>query len=139
MKYLLLIALLFTAACNAVSPPKGAFVFTITDAASGIDYPAYIAVEEIYGDYWLEARYLNNPNDTEYRYIAGPDIPEGDQYYATQQDLVNIVDGALIEINTEIAAIFGEQPSGGDLGWLDKVKLYIMSSLIESDNVIRSK
>ena len=136
-KYLLLILLSFNV--FAESPPKGAFLFTITDATSGIDYHAYIAVEEVYGDYWIEARYLNNPNDTEYKYIAGPDIPEGDQYYATQQDLVNIVDGALIEINTEIAAIFGEQPSGGDLGWLDKVKLYIMNSLVESDNVIRSK
>lgn len=139
MKYLLLLSLFFTVACHAVSPPKGAFVFTITDASSGIDYPAYIALTEFAGDYWIEARYLNDPSDSEYTYITAPDIPEGEQFYETQEQLVSIVNGALIEINQEISDIFGVQTGGGDLGWLDRVKLYIMNSLTESNNVISSK
>ena len=143
MKYLrallLLTYLLFSAASHAASPPTGSYQFTITDVNSGIDYPAYIALLEFGGSYWIEARYLNGDNATSYTFIAGPNIPQGDQYYETQQDVIDIVDGALLVINGEIADIFGVQPTGGDLGWLNKVKLYIMSSLVESDNVIRSK
>jgi hypothetical protein len=122
-----------------MSVPSGAFQFTLTDSKTGVEYPAFIALQEFGGGYWIGCRYLNGENAKDYTFIAGPSIPQEDKFYPTQQALVDIVNAALLEINEGIEKIFGVQDAAGELSWIDKVNLYIMNSLVESDNVIRSK
>tara|TARA_R110000744_G_scaffold100270_2_gene193279 strand:+ start:533 stop:901 length:369 start_codon:yes stop_codon:yes gene_type:complete len=122
-----------------MSVPSGAFEFTLTDSKTGVEYPAFIALQEFGGGYWIGCRYLNGENAKDYTFIAGPSIPQEDKFYPTQQALVDIIDTALLEINAGIEKMFGVQETGGELSWVDKVKFYLANSLVANGNVISSK